>query len=222
VYERGKTFELTESSRKFNGKVCPPELFRKFRLNVFEEIERYKQVSFTKKYRDGIEGFASPMMWGHYARDYQRSGVCIELDSTKIKLPKKIKIYKHSVSYNKALEAIHIGGVNAEMEDAAEKFVRNNINQLFFIKHFHWKFENEYRYISKEDNAYLDVTGAITSVYVLGEDNVTLQSIKGIVKDTKMIFFLNVGGLNILKLNPMSLCDYEDLKELMNNINKNK
>jgi hypothetical protein len=39
--------------------------------------------------------------------------------------------------------------------------------------------------------------------------------------DTERISFLNVGGLKSLKLNPMNLYDYEDMIELMNNINNN-
>ena len=103
VFEREKVFNFTKNSIIYNGKKCPPETFKKFYLNVLEEIKRYKQVSFSKDYRDGIEGFASPMMWGHYARDYQRSGVCIELDSSKIKMPKRVKIYKKEVSYKTIL-----------------------------------------------------------------------------------------------------------------------
>ena len=219
VFEREKVFNFTQNSKIYNGKQCPPETFRKFYLNVFEEIKRYKQVSFSKDYCDGIEGFASPMMWGHYARNYQRSGVCIELDSSKIKMPKRVKIYKKDVSYKKSLMATHVGGVNAEMEDAAEVFVTKNRNQLFFNKHFHWKFENEYRFICKENDVSLDITDAITSVYVLGEDNVTLQSVKRIITDTERISFLNVGGLKTLKLNPMNLYDYETIKEELRILN---
>ena len=219
VFEREKVFNFTQNSKIYNGKVCPREAFKEFYLNVFEEIKRYKQVSFSKDYRDGIEGFASPMMWGHYARDYQRSGVCIELDSSKIKMPKRVKIYKKDVSYKKALIATHVGGVNAEKEDAAEIFVTKNRNQLFFDKHFHWKFENEYRFISKENNVSLDITEAITSVYVLGEDNVTLESVKRIITDTERISFLNVGGLKTLKLNPMNPYDYETIKEELRFLN---
>jgi len=219
VFEREKVFMFTLNSRIYNGKECPPESFRKFYLNVFEEIKRYKQVSFSKDYRDGIEGYASPMMWGHYARDYQRSGVCIELDASKIKMPKKTIIYKRGVRYSKTLLATHVGGVDAEKYDAAQTFVVNNINQLFFVKHFHWKFENEYRYLSKEPDVALDISDAIMSVYVLGEDDITLQLVKRIITDTQKISFLNVGGLKTLKLNSLNLYEIEELKEEMDYIN---
>ena len=91
---------------------------------------------------------------------------------------------------------------------------------MFFKKHWHWKYENEYRLISKECQE-LDISGAITSVYVMGEDDITLQSVKRIVMDSKMVEYLYVGGLNFLKLNSMSLYDKESLIEKMRNINEN-
>ena len=56
-------------------------------------------------------------------------------------------------------------------------------------------------------------------MYVLGEDNVTLQSVKRIMTDTERISFLNVGGLKTLKLNPMNLYDYETIMEDMRILN---
>lgn len=220
VFEREKIYNLTLQSKQYNGKECPPVKFKQFVSEVFKEAERYRQVSFSLDYKD-LKGYASPMMWGHYARDSQRSGVCIELDSSKIKLePERAKVFNGRVVYKKELTATHIGGVNAELEDAAQMFVERNRKQLFFHKHKHWQPENEYRFISK-DCKFLDISDAITSVYVLGEDNVTLQLVKRIIMDTERISFLNVGGLKSLKLNPMNLYDYEDMIELMNNINNN-
>lgn len=219
IYERGKTYTFTQQSREYNGKNYPVGVLREFSLKVFEEVDRYRQVSFCLDYKD-VEGYASPMMWGHYARDYQRKGVCLELDSTKIKFPTNSKIYMRKVSYKKNLMAMHVAGVDAEREDAAQIFVIKNRNNLFFKKHWHWKYENEYRLISKECQE-LDISGAITSVYVMGEDDITLQSVKRIVMDSKMVEYLYVGGLNFLKLNSMSLYDKESLIEKMRNINEN-
>ena len=221
VYEREKSFLFTLTSRVFNGKKCPPEIFRKFTSEVFEEIKRYKQISFCMDYSGGIDGYASPMMWGHYARDYQRSGVCIEFDSTKIELPKQFKIYRGKVKYNRTLTPTHVGGVDAEKADAAQKYVVNNRNKLFFTKYKHWQYENEYRFISK-DCPSLEVSNSITSVYVLGGDNVTLQSVKRIIMDTERIAFLNVGGIKTLKLNQINPYVYEAIKKEVDDLTENR
>ena len=211
---------LTQRSNEYNGKKYSVVIFRRFKQNVFEEVERYKQVSFCLDYKD-MKGYASPMMWGHYGRDYQRSGVCIEFDSLKIKPSSPdAKIYKGKVSYKKNLTGTEIGGVDEEAADAAQTFVVKNRRQLFFQKHPHWKSENEYRYISKNCES-LDVSDAISSVYVLGEDDITLQSVNRIVMDSKKVEYLNVGGFDILKLNSMNLYDKESLIEEMKCINEN-
>lgn len=218
VYERDKVYNLTQQSREHNGIKFSVEVFRQFKKNVFEEVGRYKQVSFCLDYKD-MKGYASPMMWGHYARDYQRSGVCIEIDSLKIKSSyPNAKIYKGKVFYKINLTATEIGGVNQEKADAAQTFVVKNRKQLFFQKHPHWKPENEYRYLSKNCD-YLDISDAITMVYVLNGDEVTLESVKRIVMDTHKVSFLQVGGKS-LGLNPMTIYDYDDLQETMRELNR--
>lgn len=217
VYERAKIYNFTQQSKEYNGKRFSAAVLDSFFHNVFKEVELYRQISFSLDYRE-IQGYASPMMWGHYARDYQRSGVCLEFDSSKLRFPKDTKIYKKKVSYRKDLKPTHIGGVDAEKEDAAETFVIKNRNNLFFKKHWHWKYENEYRLLSK-DCRELDISGAITSVYVLGDDNVTLQSVNRIIMDAHKVSFLNIGGLKTLKLNSLNLYEIQELKEEMDYIN---
>lgn len=219
IYERGKTYNLTLQSKEYSGKKYPAGVLRQFCQKIFEEVETYRQISFCLDYKD-MKGYASPMMWGHYARDYQRKGVCLEFDIEKIKFPTNSKIYKKKVTYTNELAATHIAGVDAEREDAAQVFVIKNRNNLFFKKHWHWKYENEYRLVSKECK-FLDITGAISSVYVLGEDDITLQSVNHIVGNSKMIEYLYVGGLDILKMNSMNLSDRDSLIEEMKYINDN-
>lgn len=219
IYERDKIYQLSQHSSEYNGKKCPIEIFKRFKNNVFKEVELYRQISFCLDSKD-CTGYASPMMWGHYARDYKRGGVCIEIDSTKINFPKGI--YKKKVSYNRNLKPTHIIGVDAEKEDAAQTFVIKNRNNLFFRKHWHWNHENEYRIVTKDPECKeLDISGAITSVYILREDDITLNAIRGIVGDTKMISYLYVGGLNGLSLLPMNLHDREELEYELKYINDN-
>ena len=148
------------------------------------------------------------------------SARCIEFDSLKIKPSSpKAKIYKGKVSYKKNLTPTDIGGVDEEKEDAAQTFVVRNRKQLFFQKHPHWKPENEYRYLSKNCDC-LDVSDAITSVYALNGDDVTLESVKRIVMDTHKVSFLQMGGLKSLGLNSMTIYDYEDLQETIRELNR--
>ena len=141
------------------------------------------------------------------------------MDSSKINFLKKDKVYRKKISYVNNLKPTQVVGVDAEREDAAQAFVIKNRNNLFFRKHWHWNHENEYRMVSKVCNV-LDISEAITHVYILGEDDVTLQSIRSIVGNTRMISCLNVSGLNGLSLSPMLLYDKEELEEELKSINK--
>lgn len=193
-----------------------------FRANVFKEIQSYKQISFCHDYND-YSGFASPLMWGQYARQQRggriQSGVCIEIDSSKLEF--EGNVHKDKISYTTNLESTHLKWIDTEPCLAAQLFVLDNITNLFFIKHSHWEHENEYRLISK-DTAFLDISNAITAIYVLWEDSSTMNKVKRIVKDTHLIKFLEIGGLGQLYLKAMELAEYESDKKLLKIINRKK
>jgi hypothetical protein len=215
VYERAKTLRISQLSAEYEEKKFSAEVLNDFIKKVFKELEAYKQVSFCTDY-DDMKGCLSPMMWGHYARDYKRSGVCIELDYQKIRPDKKeAKFYSDKVEYNSKLLEPVISGIDMDKEDAGQDFVVNNIDKLFFLKHPHWKAENEYRFISKDCES-LDISDAITSVYVLEDDEVTSQAVELIVKNTKMISLLCVGGIDGQKLNPINMYDLNEIKRNIN------
>ncbi len=216
VYERAKTLRISQSSFVYKNKTFTTEDLNGFSKKVFKELEAYKQVSFCRDY-DDMKGCLSPMMWGHYARDYKRSGVCIELDSEKIKPNKKEnKIYKDKVKYDENLPIPNVSGIEMDKEGAEQEFIFNNKEILFFRKHPHWEAEKEYRFISKDCES-LDISDAITSVYVLEDDEVTSQAVELIVKNTIMISLLCVGGIDGKKLNSINM--YE-LNEIKRNLNK--
>ena len=201
VFEREKIIRITCDSAINNGKSCDTETFRQFVSSVFKEIQSYKQISFCQDY-DGIKGYASPLMWGHYARHKRGthfySGVCIELDDSKLKL--EPFIHPGTINYVDNLESTHLKWFDEKDENiAAQKFVRENIDRLFFYKQKQWEHENEYRLVSKEKE-FLDISSAISAVYVLEEDISTINSVKRLVKDSCKIEFLNVGGLGELSL----------------------
>ena len=63
--------------------------------NFYTILSKYKQISFAMDSDE--EGYKSPMMWGHYA--HNENGVCIELDSEKLKLEEEIILGKVEYDY---------------------------------------------------------------------------------------------------------------------------
>ena len=128
---------------------------------LVEERLLYKQISFTMDYDSYFKGCMSTMMWGTYAD--KSNGVCIELDFEKIHFPDSV--IKGVVTYEPFLKLQHIVDDSIESEEEFQAFFREHQNEYFFFKQKDWEAENEYRVLAKGLD-FLDIEGAITSVYV--------------------------------------------------------
>lgn len=213
VFERGKVYRITRESFESEGKCCGVDAFSIFQSKVFEEVMRYKQISFCVDSNNWV-GYASSSMWGYYAREKNgediQSGVCIEIDSSKLK--KSEYVYDGLVSYTEVLQPTHLNWREGDESHVAHEFVVENMDKLFFVKHKCWEHENEYRFISKNEE-FLDISNSIVSVYVLGKDNRTLNEVKRLIGDDVKINFLTIGGLGQLELVPNNLLEHEKIIE---------
>ncbi len=139
----------------------------------------YKQISFTMDFDTSIKGYASPLIWGVYGD--KNNGVCIELDYNKLDIPQNcfcdIVEYKDTTSHKLTIPK-DITTVNS-----LKSFIQTNQKDLFFVKDKCWEHENEYRIISDIDE-YLDITNAITSVYITDLDGLTYEILDELLKDT--------------------------------------
>jgi len=202
-----------------DGRPLDRNRFDNFDEKIRAELGKYRQVSFSYDYEDGLKGYASPMMWGQYAwhknGEEWQNGVCIAIDSNKIKAP--ILAHSDKVHYTFTFESPIVKNIDYTKEDAAALFVERNMETYFFTKHKHWEPENEYRFICKQDG-FLDISEAIIGVYTLFDNNTPLEEIEDIVKDSSFIRLL---ALNDFKsqTEPYSLKEIHDLQEMMNNFN---
>lgn len=215
-FERFKTFVLTQDTFMCDGKPIDRSRFDNFDEKIRAELGNYRQVSFSYDYEDGLKGYASPMMWGQYAwhqkkeKEWQ-NGVCIAIDSNKIKKPPMAKSEK--VRYDFTIETPIVENIDYTKEDAAALFVERNLETYFFTKHKHWEHENEYRFISKQEGV-LDISEAITGVYTLFDNNTPLEEIEDIVKDSSLIWLVALDDIEKHK-EPCSLKDIHDMEEEM-------
>jgi len=214
-FERFKTFVLTQDTFMCDGKQLDRSRLDHFDEKIRAELSKYRQVSFSYDYDDGLKGYASPMMWGQYAwhkkGEEWQNGVCIAIDSDKVKMPSLVKPEK--VRYDFTLEPPKVENIDYTKEDAAALFVERNLATYFFTKHKHWEHENEYRYICKQEGV-LDISDAIIGVYTLFDNNTPLEDIEDIVKDSSLIWLVALDDIE--KHNePCTLKDIYVMKEEM-------
>lgn len=144
----------------------------------FDCKAKYKQISLTMDYDSYMYGCMAPMMWGYYAD--KRKGVCIQLDFEKLNLArpllfgpvKYVKYLKHSVYLDPKIKSIQ----------DLNKFIRKNKQTLFFTKDKSWAGENEYRILSENED-FLDITDAITCIYLTEFDSTECLLVEKLVAD---------------------------------------
>jgi hypothetical protein len=143
------------------GSTLPHNKQKLLSEQFFKEIFSYKALCFSMS-NDKREGWQLPCMWAHYGNNHK--DICIELDLDQ--LP-KINIISGPIHYD---DSYSIRNFNFKSGDSDEKKIVNdyiieNTEQLFFKKERDWEIEQEYRFISKSEE-YLDITNAITAVYM--------------------------------------------------------
>lgn len=217
-FERFKTFILNQDTFTCNGKPLDRNKFDNFPDKIWEDLQTYQQVSFSCDYDDGLCGYASPMMWGQYAWTKEtngniQNGVCIAVDSEKIKKP-LFNVHSKKISYKPTIKHPIVENIDFTHEGAAALFVERNIDTYFFTKHPHWEHENEYRYICKQEGVALDISEAIVGIYVLFEKNTSSKEIELAVNNNSIIHMLSVDDIKKHR-EPMSLKDIYDLQEMM-------
>lgn len=147
-------------------------------LRMFgRELSSYKQISLTKDYDSYLKGCMSSMMWGHYGDKCK--GVCIELDFDKLNLTDDMEW--GNIKYINTLKLIEVAN-ELDNEKKINKFILKNRKKIFFTKSNDWSKENEFRIISKNSN-YLDISNAISAIYVTDCHSEECKFIEKLVKD---------------------------------------
>lgn len=177
--------DIMEANRKLvsNSITQLPLLFA-----LEDTIASYKQISFTMDFDSLIKGCMSNSLWYHYGD--KRNGVCIEFDFDKLKsqMPKNTK---HGiVSYKYLLQDSLILPSSVETIREVEIFVRKNRKEIFFTKTKEWKYENEYRIISQNEE-FLHFNDAILAVYFTNNDSEYVRVVEEISKGKFPVKYIN-------------------------------
>lgn len=203
IFEVKKMLSIGSCILPYNGEPTILEVQGHFNKMFWKEVNKYKQISLIQDYKDGTKGYASPMMWGHYAQ--KGKGVCIELDFDKIKFPNGC-IHKE-VEYTNEVPVINLtDGVDLHTIDLIKNYIEKNIDTIFFKKHIHWEHENEYRIVSKNCSA-LNIAHAITNIYVQYQsEDIECKIIEKIIEGSNInVSAMFVGGSSFRKITPLNI-----------------
>ena len=184
VFESKKILSIGDCRIPYNGETSNLEVQGHFNKLFWKEVNKYGQISLIQDYKDGIKGYASPMMWGHYAQ--KGKGVCIELDFEKIQIPPNGCIHK-AIEYTDKVPIIELNnGVDLHTRKLIQDYIKENLDTVFFKKHVHWEHENEYRIISDIYSS-LNIKEAITNIYMpYQSENTEYKIIEKLLEGSKV------------------------------------
>lgn len=146
----------------------------------------YKQISLTMDFDTYMKGCMSPMMWGHYGD--KRKGVCIELDFNKLSIP--TSAFAGPIKYREVLNKSTLLDKHIYTKRQIRAYIKKHKLDIFFTKQKCWSGENEYRIVSCDDE-YLDISGAITAVYLTSCDSDECIFVENLVGDSVPVKFLH-------------------------------
>lgn len=217
-FEREKAFIYDQGKFAEKESVLGYLSFNTIRKLVSKELDKYRQISFCLDYSKELPGYASPMMWGQYARSRKRKGkwqdgVCIELDYEKLERP-DVLFFENKIRYTKSVKSPYLHKVNFTRKGAAEQFVIRFKNLLFFTKHKHWEHEREYRFVSKYESE-IGIGNAIKGIYILGLNETAIKKVEKVVKDNSLIYFLFATGTKERHFEALNLRDYREMVEFL-------
>ena len=144
----------------------------------------YHQISLCMDYNENLKGYASPMMWGQYANSSK--GVCIELDSDKLNLDNS-NMWSSKIDYSEKVREIIFDNCVFQNDNDIYNFIEKHIGEIFFTKHFHWQFENEYRIISNKER-FLPIKDAITAIYVPNDRGYAFRVVDKMIEGSNVNF----------------------------------
>lgn len=138
--------------------------------DVQKELKLYRQISLTMD-SSTYQGFDISAMWGHYAE--KGKGVCLVFDKQKLLKCLPTDMRSRKVHYKRKFK----GSVHIDSDNIAKSLERRR-KEFFFTKSSDWKYEQEFRIITKvkdcSDDLYLyfkDSLIAIIIQYANGSDN---------------------------------------------------
>ena len=119
---------------------------------IDNELSKYQSISLTLD-KSSHRGFKIDPLWGHYAQG--GNGVCLVFDIDKLSL-KVIEQFSNKAKIapiNYLSDFSNAIFTEGDSQEAVEKYIEDNLEDIFFTKSLDWEYEQELRILIKEDGA---------------------------------------------------------------------
>lgn len=190
---------------------------------INKELSNYQSISLTLD-NPSHRGFKIDPLWGHYAQG--GNGVCLVFDIKQLskrvfeQFGEKAIIDNIYYSYNHS-NAIFTEG---DSQEAVEKYLANNIKDIFFTKSLDWEYEQELRILIKgydnDEKLYFGEDTLIAVILCLPKvvdyrESSEFKILKSMLTDTPILrYTTSLGNKELLDENGEKTCDIpgEDLQ----------
>ncbi len=190
---------------------------------ISNELSNYQSISLTL---DNLShrGFYIDPLWGHYAQG--GNGVCFVFDKDKLfqkvieQFGEKAKIAPINYLSNFS-NAIFTEG---DSREAVEKYIEDNIDDIFFTKSLDWEYEQELRILikgyDKDEKLYYGKDTLIAIILCLPKtydykESTEFKILKSMLADTPILnYTTSIGNKMLINENGKLVCDKpgEDLQ----------
>lgn len=188
---------------------------------ISNELAKYQSISLTLDKSPSHRGFYIDPLWGHYAQG--GNGVCLVFDIDKLsqnvieQFGEKATIAKIRYSSKHSNAVFTKGDSQREME----KYIKNNLKSVFFTKSLDWKYEQELRFLIKEDgtndkylywdDALIAVILCLPKVYDYKESP-EFKILKLMLADTPILnYTTSIGNKKLIDENGKLVCGYPEI-----------
>lgn len=193
--------------------------------SINNELSNYQSISLTLD-QPSHRGFKIDPLWGHYAQG--GNGACLVFDKDKLsqrvveQFGEKAKIAPINYLPNSS-NAVFTEG---DSQEAVEKYIEDNLEDIFFTKSLDWEYEQELRILIKEDGAnekYLYWDDALIAVILClpkiydYKESPEFKILKSVLPDTPILnYTTSIGNKMLIDENGKLVCDIpgEDLQIL--------
>ena len=186
---------------------------------INDELSKYQSISLTLD-NSSHRGFKIDPLWGHYAQG--GNGACLVFDNDKLaqrvveQFGKKAIIAPINYLPNSS-NAIFTEG---DSQGAVEKYIEDNLEDIFFTKSLDWEYEQELRILIKEegtnekflywDDALIAVILCLPKVYDYKESP-EFKILKSMLADIPILnYTTSIGNKLLVDEDGKKVCDIHE------------